>query len=80
MISNPPTSTEIEDAWCGVVREIQLREKWDMRAHPTMPAIEFKRHNSSVYYVKHLPAGGFLFASAAERDLMLQRITTAPAP
>lgn len=68
------TSAEVPDEWIADVRSILSREGNAVRG-PAEPRIEIKSLRTNDWCKLMLPGSGFEFATVAERDAVLRRLT-----
>lgn len=78
--STPATAPDIPPDWIDTVRATLDREGVAFRAGAGHATIEIQSINDGQFRPLTLPKGGVLFASAADRDLVLQQLHTHPSP
>ena len=68
--------SDIPPEWIDVVRAVLDREGRAFRAGDPDPTIEVQSINDGQFRALTLPKGGTHFASAADRDAVLQQLQT----
>lgn len=76
--STPAAASDVLLEWIEMVRATLEREGVAFRAGDTRHTIEVQSINDGQFRALTLPKGGVLFASVADRDLVLQKLHTPP--
>lgn len=72
------TASDIPPEWVDTVRATLDREGVAFRAGDPQPTIEVQSVRDGQFRPLTLPKGGTLFASAADRDLVIRQLITVP--